>query len=190
MGRGRVEITPGALALWALLYYLDSGHTVLQALTACALHEVGHYAALRALGGRVVRLRISCVGAELVLSARRPLGPGRELAAALAGPAVNLALAALCAGLGADWWCFAGVNLALGLFNLLPAGPLDGGRAVACLLALVGRGEWTGMVSWALTAALAMGLTAGWLLLWRAGEGSLTLPLLALWLLGGLAEKR
>ena len=29
---GRVEITAGALLLWALLYYLDSGTLVLQAL--------------------------------------------------------------------------------------------------------------------------------------------------------------
>lgn len=190
MGRGRVEITPGALALWALLWYLDRGHTVLQALAACALHELGHYAALRALGGRAVRLRISCVGAEMALSARAPLGPGRTLAVALAGPAVNLVLAALCAGLGEGWFCFAGLSLALGLFNLLPAAPLDGGRALACLLALAGREDWTGSVVGSLTAALAMGLTAGWLLLWRAGSFSLTLPLVSLWLLGWGRGKR
>ena len=53
---GRVEITAGALLLWTLLYYLDSGTLVLQALAACALHELGHYAAIRLLGGRVARL--------------------------------------------------------------------------------------------------------------------------------------
>ena len=35
---GRVEITAGALLLWALLYYLDIGGLVPQALAACALH--------------------------------------------------------------------------------------------------------------------------------------------------------
>ena len=133
---GRVEITAGALLLWALLYYLDSGTLVPQALAACALHELGHYAAIRLLGGRVARLKLSCVGAEMALSARCPLGPARELAATLAGPAVNLLCAWICSGLGEAWWCFTGLHLALGLFNLLPVGPLDGGRALNCLLTL------------------------------------------------------
>ena len=58
-----------------------------------------------------------------------------ELAAALAGPAANLAAAWLCcrAEGGA---LFAGLNLALGCFNLLPVGRLDGGRALHCLLSM------------------------------------------------------
>lgn len=180
---GRVEITAGALLLWALLYYLDSGGMVPQVLAACALHELGHYAAIRLLGGRVTRLRITCVGAEMALSARFPMGPARELAAALAGPAVNLLCAGLCAGLGEGWYCFAGIHLALGLFNLLPVGPLDGGRVLGCLLALAGRQDWAEPAVGLLSAGLSMGLTMGALLLWRAGEGNLTLPLAALWLL-------
>ena len=72
---GRVEITAGALLLWALLYYLDSGTLVIQALAACTLHELGHYAAIRLLGGRVARLKLSCVGAEMALSAHLPWVP-------------------------------------------------------------------------------------------------------------------
>lgn len=180
---GRVEITAGALLLWALLYYLDSGGMVPQVLAACALHELGHYAAIRLLGGRVARLKITCVGAEMALSARFPLGPARELTAALAGPAVNLLCAGLWAGLGERWCCFAGIHLALGLFNLLPVGPLDGGRALGCLLALAGHGDWAEPAVEVLSAGLCMGLTMGALLLWRAGEYNLTLPLMAVWLL-------
>lgn len=187
---GRVEITAGALLLWALLYYLDSGGMVPQVLAACALHELGHWAAIRLLGGRVARLKITCVGAEMVLSARFPLGPARELAAALAGPAVNLLCAGLWAGLGEGWYCFAGIHLALGLFNLLPVGPLDGGRVLSCLFALAGRADWAEPAVGLLSAGLSMGLTMGALLLWRAGEGSLTLPLVALWLLAAPVRGR
>lgn len=178
----RVEITAGALLLWALLYYLDSDGMVMLVLSACTLHELGHYIAIRLLRGQVARLRVTCVGAEMVLSARCPLGPARELAAALAGPAVNLLLALGCAGLGERWWCFAGVNLALALFNLLPVGPLDGGRALGCLLTLAGKGDWAEPAVALLSAGLCMGLTMGALLLWRTGEHNLTLLLVALWL--------
>ncbi len=190
MKRGRVEITAGALVLWAALFYLDQGGAVPQVLAACALHEGGHLLAIRLLGGRVAAFRVSCVGAELRLSSRHPLGPGRELAAALAGPAVNLLLALACAGLGEGWHCFAGLNLALGCFNLLPLYPLDGGRALGCLLALLGRPGWGAGAARVLSAALCGGLLMGALVLWRAGEPNLTLPCLAGWLLWGTAERK
>ena len=173
-----MEITAGALLLWALLYYLDSSGLVPQALAACAIHELGHYGAIRLLGGQVARLRITCVGAEMVLSARRPLGPVRELAAALAGPAANLLFAGVCAGLGERWYCFAGLHLALGGFNLLPAGPL------------AGRRDWAEPVVELLSAGLCMGLAMGSLLLWRAGVRNLTLLTVSLWLLSGPVHRR
>nr|WP_317323254.1 peptidase M50 [uncultured Flavonifractor sp.] len=190
MRGGKAEITAGALLLWALLYYLDSSGLVPQALAACAIHELGHYGAIRLLGGQVARLRITCVGAEMVLSARRPLGPVRELAAALAGPAANLLFAGVCAGLGERWYCFAGLHLALGGFNLLPAGPLDGGRALGCLLTLAGRRDWAEPVVELLSAGLCMGLAMGSLLLWRAGVRNLTLLTVSLWLLSGPVHRR
>ena len=61
----RVEITAGALLLWALLYYLDSDGMVMLVLSACTLHELGHYIAIRLLGGQVARLRITCPLAAL-----------------------------------------------------------------------------------------------------------------------------
>ena len=97
----------------------------------------------------------------MALSARCPLGPARELAAALAGPAVNLLCAWICSGLGEAWWCFTGLHLALGLFNLLPVGPLDGGRALSCLLTLAGREDWAQPVVGLLSVGLSMGLTMG-----------------------------
>ena len=66
----RVEISAGALLLGAALYYLDEQGVLLMAFCACALHELGHWLVIRALGGRVTALRITCVGAEMRLSAR------------------------------------------------------------------------------------------------------------------------
>ncbi len=70
----RVEISAGALLLGAALYYLDEQGVLLMAFCACALHELGHWLVIRALGGRVTALRITCVGAEMRLSG--PLSAG------------------------------------------------------------------------------------------------------------------
>ena len=133
MGRGRITVTPGFLFLMAWCNYADQQGLLLPALAGCALHELGHLAAIWGLGGSVRRLRLTAVGAEIQME--RPMSYPGELAAALAGPAANLAAAWLCcrAEGGA---LFAGLNLALGCFNLLPVGRLDGGRALHCLLSM------------------------------------------------------
>ena len=161
----RVEISAGALLLGAALYYLDEQGVLLMAFCACALHELGHWLVIRALGGRVTALRITCVGAEMRLSARCPLGYWQQIAAALAGPAVNLLAARMAAGLGTEGaYCFAGLNLALAAFNLLPAVQLDGGRILWCILALLTSEERAERLLRVLSSALAVGLVLGALL--------------------------
>lgn len=132
-------------------------------------------------------MRLTCVGAELRLSARYPLSAGRQALAALAGPAVNVLLALAAAGM-AVWWgegafLFAGLNLALGVFNLAPVAQLDGGRALCAALALLGAGERAETVLRALSLALACGLALGGCVLFLKGAVNVTLPLTALWLL-------
>lgn len=187
----RIEISAGALLVAAVLYYLDDQGVLFLALAACALHELGHWWVIHLLGGRVTALRITCVGAEMRLSARYPLGCGRQIAAALAGPAVNLAAAWISAGLGTETgYCFAGLNLALAAFNLLPAAKLDGGRVLWCVLALLASPERAESLTRALSAALGAGMTAGAAILMWQGKGNLTLLLTALWLLAGPAAER
>ena len=117
MRLGRVEVTGGFLLLAAWLNYLDRSLLVPAALTACALHELGHILVIRLLGGNIKGVRLTAVGAELVLA--RPLGYWQEGLSALAGPGTNLVLAlAFCGTAGG--LTFAGLNLELELFKLLP----------------------------------------------------------------------
>ena len=192
----RIEISGGFLLLAAGLYYLDTQGVVLWAALAAALHELGHYVVIRLFGGRVTLLRLTCVGAEMVLSARRPLSLSGQLCAALTGPVVNLALAFSGARLadGERGYLFAGLNLALGLFNLLPAAQLDGGRALRCVLLLLGREEGADRAVRAVSAGLALALVAAGVFALGSG-GNVTLLLTALWLLSaavlpGEDEKR
>lgn len=121
------------------------------------LHELGHSLVARRFGIRVYDITFWPLGGMARMS-EIPEIPRVELLIALAGPAVNFALAALAlplapwsaiAGDAASVWGglsagFAGkfllVNLALGTFNLVPAFPMDGGRVLRAWLAR--SGDW------------------------------------------------
>lgn len=134
---------------------------------AAAVHELGHVAALAAVGGRPEGFTLSALGAELALPGG--LSYARELPVALGGPAASLALAAA-AGSGGRF-LLAGLSLALGLFNLLPLWPLDGGRAVACLCGLCLSPLGAERVERALAAAALGGFLALGVMAARRGFG-------------------
>ena len=174
---GRIEATGGFFLLLAWLNYLDRSFLVPLAMLACAAHELGHYLLIRLLGGNVMGVRLTAVGAEMILD--RPLSYWQEGLSALAGPGVNLLLALAVCG----WkrgFAFAGLNLALAIFNLLPAGGLDGGRALYCTLALLAGPDLAGRVGRALELLCTAALLTGGLLLAGFG-GNITLLLVALW---------
>ena len=177
MRLGRVEVTGGFLLLLAWLNYLDRSFLLPMALAACAAHELGHIAAIRLLGKSVKGIRLTAIGAELILE--RPLAYWQEGLAALAGPGVNLLLALAGCRFSLT---FAGLNLALALFNLLPVGRLDGGRAVCCTLALLaGPGPADRVGRW-LDCLCTASVTAAGLFLTLWG-GNITLLPAACWLL-------
>lgn len=127
-------------------------------LLALLLHETGHLLTARGLGYRVRSLELWPFGAALSMDLST--GSRGALSVALAGPLCSMAAAAMSLlllrllprteGVMEPFFC---MNLSLAAVNLLPAEPLDGGRALASLLSRplgVRRARrltaWTGLV--------------------------------------------
>lgn len=156
----RIHVTFLLLLIWiGALHYLE-GHNwraaalgilfILAVFSVIVLHELGHALTARRFGVRTFDITLLPIGGVARLD-HIPERPLHEFLVAIAGPAVNLAIGLiLLVLLGTRETApgilqgistpagfltrFAFVNLGLALFNLLPAFPMDGGRAFRALL--------------------------------------------------------
>ena len=157
----RIHVTFFMLLAWIGLLYLRGGgvpaavHGILfvcLVFLCVLLHEFGHALAARRYGIRTPDITLLPIGGVARLE-RIPENPIQELVVAIAGPLVNVVIAA---GL----WVYLGltktmpspetiaqasaglpvkllaVNVTLVVFNLIPAFPMDGGRILRAFLAM------------------------------------------------------
>lgn len=150
------------LIIWIALSYWQAegslaaviyGVSFVLALFACVvLHEFGHALTARRYGIKTKHITLLPIGGVASLESL-PEDPKQEMTVALAGPAVNLAIAA-----GIWLWLTATnsivpldqlnltgegflqkllmLNIILAVFNMLPAFPMDGGRVLRAALAM------------------------------------------------------
>jgi Zn-dependent protease/CBS domain-containing protein len=135
-----------------LLGALEGVAFILLLFLAVTLHEYGHALTARKFGIKTRDITLYPIGGVARLE-RMPDKPIQELWVALAGPAVNVVIAAVLFG----WLAFSNalvplsqltlatgsfierlmiVNLSLVIFNLIPAFPMDGGRVLRAILAM------------------------------------------------------
>lgn len=153
------------------------------------LHELGHSLVAQRYGIRVLDITLWPLGGMARMSAI-PEDPGAEGAIAIAGPAVNFALAliglpiALFAGpLAPLGQGFVLANVVMGVFNLVPAFPMDGGRLLRAWLAR-GR-DWVTATEQAVRVGRFFALSM--VLAWPFLGWNPMLPLIGLfvWVTGG-----
>lgn len=176
------------LAYWGYQGWLEGGvlgmawsvGLIVLFFVCVILHELGHSLTARRYGINVPRIMLLPIGGMAEFD-RIPRKPAQELLITAAGPAVNFLLVGLL--LPVVWQDFfhsdsvaayspAGVivqlvyaNLIMGVFNLVPVFPMDGGRIFRALLAMklpylratwwavmVGRVLAIGFIAWGLYA--------------------------------------
>lgn len=149
------------LPAWIMYSSLGAGGGMSEALGSVAfifavfacvvMHEFGHAFAARYFGIGTRDITLYPIGGVASLN-RIPRNPLHELVIAVAGPAVNVALAAalflaLSLGFGAGVPAASGfdgsflsgllvMNVILVVFNMIPAFPMDGGRVLRAFLAM------------------------------------------------------
>ncbi len=143
---GNPNAVPEAQGSPTWVYALVAIISALLFFSSLILHELAHSLVARAGGVPVSKITLFLLGGVSQME-DEPHSAGKEFVMAFAGPATSLLIGALSfivgyvlRGQGAPWWIWsplgylAIVNLLLGVFNLLPGFPLDGGRVLRSVL--------------------------------------------------------
>ncbi|MBM7520447.1 site-2 protease family protein [Nocardioides nitrophenolicus] len=180
----RVEQVQPGLGVWT---YVVGVAFAIALYLAVLLHEASHAVVARRFGFTVHSITLHFLGGATAIEgeARRPR---QEFWIAVVGPITSIAVGA--AALAA-WFVtpdgllrlvvegLAGANLMIGVLNLVPGLPLDGGRVLkAGVWAITGRVH-TGTAVAAWTGRGTAVLVAVWAL-WASRDGSLVNPLVLL----------
>lgn len=167
MGRERklwrvpVETGFGFFLSLSVFLMLDKTGMGAMCISASLLHELGHLIAMALFRVKLVRVRLQTL--EIGIERQEARSLMSELCIDLAGPAINLLLAAVCWRWGSMG--FSAVNCALGLFELCPLPMLDGGQALSALCQRLFTLERAGKICLAVSICTLLLILAGGVLL-------------------------
>ena len=200
---------PGHAGAW---YWLAAILTAVLFMASLLAHELTHALVARHYDMKVKRITLWMLGGAAELEGEPP-SPKADLLIAVSGPVASLliggasfGLAALTGGwlpvLAATGLAWLGItNLILGVFNLLPGAPLDGGRVLRAVVwkrtgdrdravrvaALTGQGLGIALVTLGLVQTFFLGQLTG---LWLAFVGWFLVAAAQTEVVGGLARGR
>ena len=184
LGRIQVLVSFWFLAGLTLFALMDRSFIVLSLLLAIFLHEGFHILFLLYFGARIHSLELRIYGVRLDCELSLLSGTQKTVSF-LAAPLLNLVIGGILYLLDPSS-IFGALNLCIGIFNLLPIPPLDGGNAAAQILPA--RPYAHAVFRYvARICLILLFVAAGWLLLYRH---NMTLLLCGIYLLLSLRLKK
>lgn len=185
LGNCRVRVGYEAVAGLTAVLLLDRENRVILCIAAALLHELGHLLMMRLCGARVRGVSLGIF--DVRIDADSPRSLRDDVLITLSGAAANLLIAAALTPTGSF---FGAANLAMGCFNLLPVGSLDGGRLLYLMLSLRYDDRVCGRITGVVSILVLLPLTtAGFCVLLRSGY-NYSLLTLSLYLTATLLLKK
>ena len=187
-----IRINPGFILTLSCTIFLVGFQNTILVLVAVLLHELGHIAAIYAFGGGITSITAGAAGLEIGYAGR--FSYRADVIAALSGPAASLLAAVAFSYMGCFFkleqlLLFSGINLIYCLFNLIPAGAADGGRAVFAVTAALFGPFTAEKTSYVLDVLCFFTVLATGIYVFAKSGGNLTLILCAI-LLAEVSCKR
>jgi stage IV sporulation protein FB len=136
----RINISVYFAIIVACILVIDNTGIAFYALLAAGLHEVGHLITLKVMRAEIEEISFKAFGVNIKLRSTVSLDYKQEIIVSLAGPLANLIVAAIAYLLSfigfhsEQFLAICAINIIVAVFNLLPVTPLDGGRALECLM--------------------------------------------------------
>jgi len=181
-----------------IVRYVLSAFTAIFLFTSVLLHELAHSYFAKRYGVNIYSITLLLFGG--VASMEIPKRPGQEVKIAFAGPLTSLIISSICLftysyiispnpalsqnSVYLIIWIIGSMNLVIGIFNLLPAFPMDGGRMLRSLFAMK-----MSYVKATHNAASIGKFVAILMAIYGIYIGDLWLPLVALYIYGGASNE-
>ncbi len=137
LGKTELKINVSFAAAVTLMLILDVSGFCAVALFCCAVHEAGHIICLLIMGEKPKLVELSFYGVRLERAVMSANAGAWEPLVYASGPAANFMLSAVFFLLSNKYPGLHGAavtSLSIGIFNLIPCRPLDGGNLLSALM--------------------------------------------------------
>ncbi len=173
LGETCIKINVSFAAVVTLTLILDESGLCAVALFCCIIHELGHIVCLLFMGEQPRLIELSFYGIRLERRKASDYKSFSEIIIYASGPAVNMLFSAvffMISHAAQGMKTVALISLGVGLFNLLPCRPLDGGNIILCVLNMIFDEEKAEKLSFYITCIMLAPMTAAGIIAFLKSE--------------------